>query len=336
MKQIKSVFKAKEVGVFIALILLSVIFSVASPNFFQSDNILNVTRQMAVTSLVSIGMTFVIITGGIDLSVGAIIAVVGISVASLLNAGVPLSVSCFIGLIIGAAIGAVNSIFISKLNMSPFITTLGTMTILRGLGFLYTGGYPIYNLPKAFIVLGQGYFWGIPIPTIFLLFIAVIAHITLKFTPFGRHVYAVGGNKDASLFAGVKVTKISSLVYIISGIVCPMAAILQTSRIGSALPTMGLGSEMDAIAAVIIGGAAMSGGSGTILGTILGAGVLAVLNNGLSLLNVNSYIMQIVTGVVVILAISIDKLRKILSQHREVVLSRETLLTKRKNSSRNQ
>ena len=154
-------------------------------------------------------------------------------------------------------------------------------------------------------MLGQGYFLGIPIQTIFMVIIAVIAHIVLKYTPFGRHVYSVGGNKDASRFAGVKVVRTGCIVYIISGVVCAAAAIFQTARVGSALPLAGQGGEMDAIAAVIIGGAAMSGGSGTILGTFLGAAVLAVLNNGLSLLNVDSYLMQVITGVVVILALSL-------------------------------
>ena len=326
MNKLKSMFKAKEMGVLLALAALCLIFSLAAPKFFTMANLLNVTRQMAVISLVSIAMTFVIITGGIDLSVGSIIAFAGICAAAMMANGVPMAAACLLTIAIGGLVGLVNSVFIARLDMSPFITTLGTMTILRGLGFLYTGGYPIYDLPREFIQFGQGYFLGVPIPTIVLLAVAAAAHVTLRYTSFGRHVYAVGGNRDAALFSGVKVVRVNAWVYILSGLICALAAILQTSRVGSALPTMGQGNELDAIAAVIIGGAAMSGGSGTILGTILGSAILGVLNNGLSLLNVNSYLMQVITGMVVILAILIDKVRGALTRRSAVMKSRESLL----------
>ena len=327
---IKKIFSLRETGVVAALIVLMVIFSFSTDIFFTGNNLLNITRQISITSLLAIAMTFVIITGGIDLSVGSVIAFSGIITASMMkDYDMPAAAAVLIGILIGLLTGFVNGLFISYLNMPAFITTMGTMTILRGLGYIYTQGYPIYDLPTSFKIIGQGYIWIIPIPTIIFVVVAIIAFIILKKTVLGRHIYAIGGNADASALAGIKVKRIQLYVYMISGCISGLAAVVQAARVGSGLPTIGEGFEMDAIAAAVIGGAAMSGGSGTILGTILGSMLLGVLSNGLSLLDVDSYIMTVISGCVVILAVLIDQIRTIMAKNAQIRKTKETLAQKK-------
>ena len=327
----KKVSAFRELGVIIALLVLVLVFSLTSDIFLSTNNILNITRQVSVISLIAIAMTFVIITGGIDLSVGSIISFSGIITASAIkNYELPIWSAVLIGTSIGALVGFINGLLISYLRMPAFITTMGTMTILRGLGFVYTQGYPIYDLPKKFKLLGQGYIGSIPTPTIILLFVAVLASIVLNKTVFGRRVYAIGGNPEAARIAGIKVKRDTMFVYIISGIICAIAAVIQAARLGSGLPTIGEGFELDAIAAVVIGGAAMTGGSGTILGTILGSMILGVLSNGLSLLDVDSYIMTVISGCVVILAVLIDQLRGLMAKRAAVQKIKAELNTEEK------
>lgn len=309
----------RESGVFIALIILILIFSMSSPYFMTRENVLNITRQVSVVSLLSIAMTLVIITGGIDLSVSSVVAMAGIMAASgMKDMGLSIPTAILLGVLVGIITGVVNGVLIAVLNMPAFITTMGTMTMLRGIGYIYTGAYPIYDLPKAFKVLGQGYWGVIPIPTILFIAFAIIAHIILSKTVYGRHLYAVGGNSDAAKLAGIRVTLVKISVYVISGFLASIAAVVQAARVGAGMPTIGEGFELEAVAAVVIGGAAMSGGSGTILGTILGAIVLGVLSNGLSLLDVDSYIMQVIRGLVVILAVLIDQIRIIMANKAQV------------------
>lgn len=316
---IKKITGFKEIGVIVPLAVLVIIFSCTSDIFLTMNNLLNITRQISIKGLLGIAMTFVIITGGIDLSVGSVIAFSSILTASAIkDYQLPVLAAVIIGIAVGSLTGLVNGILVAYVNMPAFITTMGTMTILRGLGYIYTQGYPIYDLPQGFRMIGQGNIGIIPVSAIILVVVAVLAYIVLSKTVFGRHIYAVGGNIDAARMAGIRVKKVQLYVYIISGLISGIAAVVQGARVGSGLPTIGQGFEMDAIASVVIGGAAMAGGSGTILGTLLGSLILGVLDNGLSLLNVDSYVMNVISGVVVILAVLIDQVRVIMKQNAQI------------------
>ncbi len=328
---LKKILGFREFGVLMALLILTAVFALSSPTFLTGKNLMNITRQVSVNALIAIGMTFVIITGGIDLSVGSVVALSGIITASaMVDFQLPVAVAVVIGVIIGALTGLVNGALITFLNMPPFITTMGTMTILRGLGYIYTRGYPIYNVPKAFKQIGQGYLGALPIPTVILIAVAIVAYVILRKTVFGRHIYAIGGNREAAKLTGIRVKPVNLVVYVISGTVCGIAAVVQAARIGSGLPTVGQGYELDAIAAVIIGGAAMTGGSGTVVGTILGAVILGVLSNGLSLLEVDSYVMQVISGLVVIVAVLIDGLRVMTAKRAQIEAARQALKNERR------
>jgi ribose transport system permease protein len=315
----KKLIGFREVGVAAALVILVLIFAFATPVFMTPNNLLNITRQISVISLISIAMTMVIITGGIDLSVGSVIALAGIITASCLkDTQMPIPVAVIIGILVGMSTGLVNGLLVAYLNMPAFITTMGTMTVLRGLGYIYTQAYPIYDLPRSFKVLGQGYIGRIPIPTIIFIVLAVLVYLLLRKTVFGRHIYAIGGNPEASKLAGINTKIVSLTVYVLSGFICGIAAVMQTARVGAGLPTIGEGFELDAIAAAVIGGTAMSGGSGTVLGTIIGSILLGVLSNGLSLMDVDSYIMKVISGLVVILAVLIDQLRIMMARRAQL------------------
>lgn len=304
-------FSGQEVGILVALAALVVVFSMLSPQFMTASNAANIGRQVSVLALISIGMTFVILTGGIDLTVGSTVALTGLATAGLMVHGhAPVFLSMLGGLLCGGLIGFANGVLVTGIGIAPFVATLGTMTIVRGLGFVYSRGYPIYNLPAEFSLIGGGTLLGIPAPVVILACTAVLAWIVLANTPFGRYVYAVGGNEEAARFSGVKTGRVKLSVYVISGFLSGLAGVVLTSRLASALPTVGTGYELDAIAAVIIGGASLFGGSGTVLGTLLGALVLGVLQNGLNLLNVDSYVMQVISGAVIILAVVWDVMRQ--------------------------
>ncbi|MCI8431187.1 MAG: ABC transporter permease [Lachnospiraceae bacterium] len=316
---IKKITGFKEIGVIVPLAVLIIIFSCTSDIFLTTNNLLNITRQISIKGLLGIAMTFVIITGGIDLSVGSVIAFSSILTASAIkDYQLPVLAAVVIGIAVGTLTGLVNGILIAYVNMPAFITTMGTMTILRGLGYIYTQGYPIYDLPQGFRAIGQGNIGIIPVSAVILVVVAILAFMILSKTVFGRHIYAVGGNIEAARMAGIRVKRVQLYVYMISGFISGIAAVVQGARVGSGLPTIGQGFEMDAIASVVIGGAAMAGGSGTILGTLLGSLILGVLDNGLSLLNVDSYVMNVISGVVVILAVLIDQVRVLMKQNSQI------------------
>ena len=315
---IKKITGFKEIGVIVPLAVLIIIFSCTSDIFLTTNNLLNITRQISIKGLLGIAMTFVI-TGGIDLSVGSVIAFSSILTASTIkDYQLPVLAAVVIGIAVGTLTGLVNGILIAYVNMPAFITTMGTMTILRGLGYIYTQGYPIYDLPQGFRAIGQGNIGIIPVSAVILVVVAILAFMILSKTVFGRHIYAVGGNIEAARMAGIRVKRVQLYVYMISGFISGIAAVVQGARVGSGLPTIGQGFEMDAIASVVIGGAAMAGGSGTILGTLLGSLILGVLDNGLSLLNVDSYVMNVISGVVVILAVLIDQVRVLMKQNSQI------------------
>jgi len=303
-----------EFSLVIVFIIEVIIFSQLSPYFLTTDNLLNVSLQASITAIIAAGMTFVILTAGIDLSVGSLVALSGVIATSLLKIDASVFIVFIIsilgGILFGAASGTLAGVFITKFKITPFIVTLALMTIWRGTAFVYTEGRPIWELPKAFSTLGGDRILGIPIPTIIMFVVFIIAHIVLTKTRFGRYVYAVGGNLEAARLAGIKTNKILISVYIISGVLSAISGILLASRMNSGQPNAGLMYELDVIAAVVVGGTSLFGGRGTIIGTFIGSMLIAVLRNGLNLMNVGSYVQQVVVGVVILLAVLMDQLRQ--------------------------
>jgi|ERR1041385_7761256 ribose/xylose/arabinose/galactoside ABC-type transport system permease subunit len=301
-------------GIAFALIIEIAFFSFLSPYFFTSDNILNVTLQTSITAIIAVGMTFVILTAGIDLSVGALVALTGVIATSVVRVDFPFAFSFPLAvaaaLTIGALSGTLAGIFVTRLNITPFIVTLALMTIWRGVAYMYTDGRPIWELPESFSVVGGGRFLHVPIPTIIMIGVYALAYIILNRTRFGRYVYAVGGNKEAARLAGINTNRVLMTVYIMCGMLAALSGILLASRMNSGQPNAGLMYELDVIAAVVVGGTSLFGGRGTIIGTFIGAMLIGVLRNGLNLINAGSYVQMVVLGVVILLAVMLDQLTK--------------------------
>ncbi|MCC3663618.1 ABC transporter permease subunit [Staphylococcus haemolyticus] len=310
MKQLtaKTSFMEKIIP-FIGLILLIIVVSILNPSFLDLSNLLNLLRQISINGLIAFGMTFIILTGGIDLSVGSILALSSAFIALMITSGVDPIIALIIGVLIGFVLGAVNGLLVTKGNMAPFIATLATMTIFRGLTLVITDGNPITNLGDSYLfqLFGKGYFIGIPVPAVIMIIVFVILLIILQKTTFGRHTYAIGGNEVAAKISGIKVNKIKILIYGISGLMSALAGGILTSRLNSAQPTAGTSYELDAIAAVVLGGTSLTGGKGRIVGTLIGVLIIGVLNNGLNLLGVSSFYQQVVKGVVILIAVLIDR-----------------------------
>lgn len=298
-----------KIGVLIALVILVVVLSIFAPNFATSSNIFSILQQIAVNGIISVGMTYVILLGGIDLSVGSIVAFTGLVVALAMKSGIPVIISLLIGIVVGALIGLLNGILISKIKLQPFVATLGTMTMFRGLAYTITNGQPVYQLPEFFTGIA-GFIGPVPKPVIMMILVFIIGGYTLKYTRFGRHMYAIGGNRVASQLSGINVKKQEIWVYTLSGVCCAIAAILLTSRMGSAVATAADGYELDAIAAVAIGGTSMSGGKGSVSGTLIGALIIGVIANGLNLLNVQQGPQRFVKGLIIILAVVLEAVRQ--------------------------
>ncbi|KRQ86470.1 Ribose transport system permease protein RbsC [Caloramator mitchellensis] len=294
----------------IGLLILCVIISIITPRFLNINNLLNVLTQVSVNAVIALGMSFVILTGGIDLSVGSILAITGAIAASIVVKSNSLLLAILVALIIGALIGAFNGIVVAKGKIQPFIVTLAAMTIFRGVTYVYTNGTPISGLGKNFTFIGNAKIIGIPFPVVITLFIFLIAWYLINETRFGRYVFALGGNEDSTRLSGINTDRVKLYVYIISGIAAAISGVIVTSRIGSASPNAGTGYELDAIAAVVLGGTSLSGGEGSITGTIIGAMIIGVLNNGLNLMNVSPFYQSIVKGLVILLAVLIDKKNK--------------------------
>lgn len=299
-----------RVGILMVLILLVVLMSIFAPNFNRVDNLLNIARSISVNAILAAGLTFVILTGGIDLSVGSIVAVSGVVAVIAAIAGVPAPVAVVIGMAVGGACGLANGVLTAYLALAPFIVTLGTMTFLRGLAYTITNGQPIVSSDLNFKDLGNGYLLGIPIPVIAMVAVFLVAWFVLERTRYGRHVYAVGGNAQAARLAGVQVNRIILSVYVVAGICAGLAGVIFSARVISAQPTAGTGYELDAIAAVVLGGTSLVGGRGRIVGTLIGAVILGVLTTGLILLNVQFFTQLLIKGVVIILAVAIDSLKQ--------------------------
>jgi ribose transport system permease protein len=302
----------------IALIVLCIALSLLSDKFLTVDNGWNVLRQISVNICISVGMTLVILTAGIDLSVGSVLAFSGAVAAGLLKSGLSFPGSdLFIGftllgtllagIITGALLGFFNGWVITKFKVPPFVATLAMLTVARGFTMLWTKGYPISSLGSNFAMIGTGWFLGIPI-LVWIAFLVVIAAIVISNkTALGRYIYAIGGNENAAILSGINSNKVKIIVYTLAGVLAAIGGIMVTSRLDSAQPNAGMSYELDAIAAVVIGGTSLSGGRGTIIGTVLGAIIIGVLNNGLVLLDVSPFWQQVVKGLVILLAVMIDK-----------------------------
>ena len=299
------------------LLIICIVATILSPNFLSMTNLFNVFKQITVAGIVGCGMTFVILTGGIDLSVGSILGLSGVLAAGVLTAtgNVVLSILTAIG--IGLICGTVNGFWVAECGIPPFIATLGMMTLLRGCVLVYTKGSPISIGSDAYKFFGKGTVAGIPVPVIILIVLFILAHIILIKTGYGRSVYAFGGNREAARLSGISTKRTEWLVYIINGLMCGIAAVLLTARLGSAQSTTGEGIEMDAIAAVILGGTSLSGGVGFVLPTVVGAMIMGIIDNILTLMNVNPHATSIVKGAVILIAVLVDKKVKDLSAKAE-------------------
>jgi ribose transport system permease protein len=303
----------------VALIVLCVVLSVMTDTFFTADNGLNVLRQIAVNICIATGMTLIVLTSGIDLSVGSVLALCGAVAAGLLKNGIEIPAAdlyigftilgaVLAGLILGTLIGLFNGITVTKFNVPPFVATLAMLTIARGFTMLYTKGHPISNLGERFAFIGAGSWLGIPVPIWISAIVVSLAVFLTKKTKMGRYIYAVGGNEQAAKLSGVNINKVKIQVYALAGALAALGGIIVTARLDSAQPNAGTSYELDAIAAVVIGGTSLSGGKGSVWGTVMGAIIIGVLNNGLVLLNVSPFWQQVVKGIVILLAVIIDKL----------------------------
>ena len=294
----------------IGFLLVFIIMTVVSDSFLTYNNLSNIGRQVSINAIIAVGMTFAILTGGIDLGVGSVMALSGTIMAGLMVSGIPMPVAIILGLLLGTFLGGLNGFMIAYGKMPAFIVTLAMMTIARGLALIYTGGYPIAGLDNAFSFFGRGNVLGIETPIVITILVYAIAYVVLTRTPFGRHVYATGGNYEASRLSGIKVSKILFLVYAISGFTSALAGLIISSRLMSGQPNAGVAFELDAIAAVVLGGAAMNGGKGTIIGTLMGALLLGVLNNGLNLIGINPYVQNVIKGIIILIAIYVCSEKK--------------------------
>ncbi len=302
----------------IALAVMCIILSFLSDRFLTGENAWNVMRQISVNMIISVGMTLVILTGGIDLSVGSILAFAGAVTAGMLKFGAEFTdLNVYIGFtllgaliggtLVGAFLGWFNGLTITKFKVPPFVATLAMLTIARGLTMLWTGGFPITGLGENMAFIGTGWFLGIPMPVWISAIVVLAAVVLTKRTTLGRHIYAIGGNETAAELSGLKIKKIKMIVYSIAGALAGIGGIIVTSRLDSAQPNAGFGFELDSIAAVVIGGTSLSGGKGTIMGTVQGALIIGILNNGLVLLNVSPFWQQVIKGLVILMAVVIEK-----------------------------
>jgi len=303
------------------LVALIVVFAVLQPNFLHPLNLMNVLRQVSISGLIAIGMTFVILTAGIDLSVGSLVALCGLVAAYVAKGGLesrfavgqaaesgnPVILAFLAAIAVGVAAGAVQGLAITRLRVPPFVVTLGGLTAWRGAALLLSGGGPISGFTSEYTWWGQGRIEGVPVPVIIFLAAAVLAHIVLRHSRFGLHVYAVGGNTAAANLNGVNTRRVILLVYVITGFTCGLASFLLSARLNSAEAVAGMGLELDVIAAVVIGGTSLFGGVGGVVGTVVGALLIGVLRNGLVLLNISPFIQQIVIGLILVAAVAFDQ-----------------------------
>ncbi|MHA7166085.1 ABC transporter permease, partial [Burkholderia pseudomallei] len=294
----------------VGLVAVCVAMVFASDSFLSAANLENVLRQVSINAIIGVGMTCVILTGGIDLSVGSVMALSGTLAAGLLVAGANGAAALAAGIGVGVALGAANGLFVAFAGMPPIIVTLATMGIARGLALIYTGGYPIDGLPDWVRFFGSGKVLGVQMPVLTMLAVYALAWLMLERMPFGRYVYAIGGNEHATRLSGVRVSRVKLAVYTFAGLTSALAALVLTGRLMSGQPNAGGGFELDAIAAVVMGGTSIAGGRGSIVGTLVGALLLGVLNNGLNMIGVNPYVQNVIKGAIILLAIYIGRERR--------------------------
>jgi len=308
----------QKYGILIALLLVCVALSVVNEFFLTQRNIINVLRQASINGILAIGMTFVILTRGIDLSVGSVVALAGVVSASMATtsstaavAGAPYAfyIAFAVGILVGMAAGWINGILVAYFNVPAFVTTLGMLSAARGLTLLYSGGRPVPSLTPEYRFIGTGDLFGVPMPIALFALVFVLAYFVLSSTRFGRHVYAAGGNPHAARVSGINVKRVRMVVYVISGALAGLAGMVLAARTGSALPQAGVAYELDAIAAVVIGGTSLSGGVGRVTGTLIGALLISVVNNGLDLMGVESYYQQVIKGMLIVAAVMLDQAR---------------------------
>jgi ribose transport system permease protein len=303
------IFLKRNMGLLIGLLIICVFISIMSPIFLSQRNIMNVLRQISSNMYLATSMTIILISGGIDLSVGSGISIIGVIAATLLVSGVSVILVVLICLLAGALIGAVNGTIISTTNLPPFIVTFSMMSILRGISYVSTGAATIRIDNKNFIAIGTGYLGPIPLPVVYMLGILFGVFLLLNKSALGRHIYAIGGNEKAAIYSGIRVKQIRLFAYIFSGIMAAVAGITLAARSYSGNPVFGTGAEMDAIAATVLGGVSMLGGSGYIGGTFIGALIIGILNNGLNLIGVDSFYQSILKGIVILVAVYVDYLK---------------------------
>lgn len=295
---------------FFTLVVLAVALTIATPNFLTQANLASVARQTAVINIMALGMTLVIITAGIDLSVGSVLALAGLLGATAMKNGHSIPVAILIGLLVGLVCGVLNGLGVALLKINPFIVTLGTMGIFRGIALVISNGLPVHQIPPGFAFLGGGNLLGIPVVVYILLGVALLMHFVLENTKLGRYAFAIGSNPAAAYYAGVPIKFHLTMVYAILGVLSGLAGMVEASRLMIGQPTAGVGYELEAIAAVVIGGGSLTGGEGSVLGTLIGAFVMGLLSNGSDLLGISPYWQQAIIGAVIIAAVGFDELRK--------------------------
>ena len=296
----------RQFGLLFVILAIVIIMSIVSPVFLKPQNIINIIRQVSINGIIAVGMTCVILTGGIDLSVGSVVAITSVICGSFLAMGINWFVACISGVAISILFGLFNGYMIYYVRFQPFIATLASMAIGRGIALAYSNGKPYPIKDPSFIAIGQGYFLGIPIPIILLVIVVAVGLITLKMTTFGRYIFAIGGNENAAKLSGVRTRRVKLTVYVISAICASIVGLILSARISSGQPTAGESYEMDAIAATAIGGTSMNGGLGSLVGTIEGFFLLGLMTNSMNLLNINSFYQQIAKGLLIVVAVFLD------------------------------
>lgn len=295
---------------FVTLIALFILLAIASPNFLTVTNLSSVVRQTAVINIVALGMTVIIIAGGIDLSVGSILALAGLLGTMQMQNHQPIWIAMLVGIAAGTLAGLANGLMVTRLKINPFIVTLGTMGIYRGMALIISKGLPVHDIPPSFAFLGDGNLLHVPFVLWILLFCAIVIHVLLEHTRLGRYAFSIGSNPEAAYYAGVPVAFVTMAVFAIGGLLTGLAGMIEASRLMTGQPTGGQGYELTAIAAVVIGGGSLRGGEGGVVGTLIGAFIMGLLSNGSDLLGTNPYWQQVIIGGVIILAVSFDELRK--------------------------
>ena len=306
---IKRTIQSKESAIFLVLLLIMGGISLMAPKFLSAANLFLVSRQISFVAIVAFGELFVILTGGIDLSVGSIMGLAGMAAAYAMQLGIPVPLAVGLGILVGMLMGAISGALVSYVKIPPFIVTLGMLSLASGLVLGLTKGWPLTNIPPSFLPVAQGEFLGLPIPVWIAAVLAVCAHVVLTYTAFGRRTYAIGGNEQATFLSGINVKRIKLIIYMIPAVAASIAGIILVARFNSAQADTGKGWEMDAIAAAVIGGTSLAGGSGTVLGVVIGACIMGVIKNGLVLMRVSSYWQTAIIGIIIVLAAALDRMK---------------------------